>query len=92
MAEGYMVQLVGYIKKNLTKGYTIESLKWALINQGYARVEVQKAIDTVTHDLAHQAPILKEKPVIKVQHEPVLHEEVKSYNPSLWQRLKDFFK
>ena len=43
--ESYIQQLVKYIKKNIEKGYTTDSLRWALINQGYTRVEVQKAID-----------------------------------------------
>ena len=66
-----MQNLVNYIKKNLTKGYTLESLKCALINQGYSRIEVQRAIDITNKELAESAPKLKEKPIIR--HE--LHDE-----------------
>lgn len=53
-----------YIKKNLAKGYTLESLKWALVNQGYPRMTVDVAIQQANKELADTAPILKEKPVI----------------------------
>ena len=63
----YKKNLVNYIKKNLSKGYTLDSLKWALINQGYSRIEVNRAIEQANKDLASKAPILKEKPVIKYE-------------------------
>lgn len=56
--------LVEYIKKNLKKGYTLESLKYALISQGYPRSMVDLAIVQVNKDLAKKAPVLKEKPKI----------------------------
>ena len=58
-------ELTNYIKKNLKKGYTKESLHWALINQGYSRIEVERAIKKVDAQLASQAPILKTKPEIE---------------------------
>ena len=68
MAEiSYKENLVNYIKKNLSKGYTIDSLKWALINQGYSRIEVSRAIEQANKELAKKAPILKEKPIIKYE-------------------------
>lgn len=65
--KDYKTLLVDYFKKNLTKGYTIDSLKWALINQGYSRVAIESAIHQVNKELAEKAPILKEKPVIKYE-------------------------
>jgi len=65
--SNYQRQIVDYFKKNLAKGYTMESLRWALINQGYSKVVVEKAIEETTRELATQAPILKEKPEIKYQ-------------------------
>ena len=41
--EGYLKEIVDYIKKNLKKGYTKDSLKWALVKQGYPRLEVERA-------------------------------------------------
>ncbi len=67
MAENYKRQIIDYFKKNLTKGYTSETLKWALVNQGYSRVVVEDAIEQATKELAEKAPVLKEKPVIKYE-------------------------
>lgn len=68
MAEtDYKKKLRDYFKKNLKKGYTIDSLKWALIGQGYSRTAVERAIEDVNKELAKQAPILKEKPVIRYE-------------------------
>ena len=58
-------KIAEYFKKNLKKGYTIDSLKWALINQGYSRMIVEDAIKQANKELAEKAPILKEKPVIR---------------------------
>ncbi len=63
----YKKGLVDYFKKNLKKGYTSDSLKIALINQGYSRIAVEKAIEEAHKELAKKAPILKEKPKIKYE-------------------------
>lgn len=63
----YRKKLIIYFKKNLKKGYTSEALKWALIDQGYSRSVVERAIEQANKELAEKAPILKEKPVIKYQ-------------------------
>jgi hypothetical protein len=66
MKETLQVQkLAEYFKKNLGKGYTPDSLRWALINQGYQRTSVEKALELANFELARQAPLLREKPVIK---------------------------
>jgi len=68
MGESLRIRsLAEYIKKNISKGYTLESLKWALIKQGYHRMEVFKAIDVANHELAEKAPKLKEKPLINYE-------------------------
>jgi hypothetical protein len=64
MGTGSMRQIVDYIKKNLSKGYTSDSLKWALISQGYSRTIVSKSIEIANMELAEQAPRLIEKPTI----------------------------
>lgn len=68
-------QLADHIKKNLQKGYTIDSLKFSLLQQGYSRTSVEKAIEMANRQLAEQAPKIQEKPVIK--YEVVDEEEVK---------------
>ena len=59
--------MADYIKNNLSKGYTLESLKWALINQGYSRSLITKAIEIVNKEMAEKAPKLVEKPAIKYE-------------------------
>ena len=63
----YVGELTDYIKKNLKKGYTKESLKWALVNQGHSKLEVEKALRTVEIEMARDAPVLKTKPEITYQ-------------------------
>ncbi len=60
----YIGELASYIKKNLKKGYTKDSLKYALVNQGHSRLEVDKAIKRVEIELASEAPVLKTTPSI----------------------------
>ncbi|MBT3404802.1 hypothetical protein HN832_02275 [archaeon] len=60
-------KIVEYLKRNLKKGYTLDSLRWALINQDYSKVLIENAIDKVHQELAEKAPILKEKPKITYQ-------------------------
>jgi len=38
-------QIIGYIKKNLAKGYTLDTLKYSLLAQGYGRTSVEKALE-----------------------------------------------
>ena len=46
----YLNGLIEYAKKNLQKGYTKDSLKWALVNQGHSRMEVEKALAQASSD------------------------------------------
>ncbi len=84
----YKKELIEYIKKNLKKGYTKESLKWALVNQGYSKLEVEKAIKKTDEELANQAPILKAKPEIKYEIvEPRIEELKIEKKPPFWKGL-----
>ena len=79
-------KIVEYLKKNLAKGYTIDSLKIALIRQGYSRAMVELAISKVHAELAKQAPVLKEKPVIKYEVVDELDNPVEVKKP-WWKRI-----
>lgn len=57
-------KIIEYLKSNLKKGYTLDSLKWALIRQGYSRTMIEFAIKDLNKELSKQAPVLKEKPKI----------------------------
>ena len=78
--------LAEYLKRNLKKGYTLESLKWALIGQGYPRTSIEKAIEDLNKDLAKQAPIFKEKPIIKYELIDENNNSVKFHKP-WWKRI-----
>ena len=60
-------QLKEYFKRNINKGYTPDTLKWALINQSYSRVIVEKALEEAQQELAKEVPKFKEKPIIKYE-------------------------
>jgi len=60
-----MGEIVTYLKKNFKKGYTQESLRWALLNQNYSKIEVERAMRRANEELANEAPILKTKPEIE---------------------------
>ena len=83
---GSMKQMVDYLKNNVSKGYTMDSLKWALIKQGYSRSLVEKAIDNANREIAETAPKLKEKPTIRYE---VIdeHDNPIKVKKSWWGRL-----
>ena len=84
--EDYVAQLSMYIKKNLKKGYTLESLKYALINQGHSRLEVDKAIKKAQEEQSREAPVLETKPTIV--YEALDADNVKvEPKGSFWKRL-----
>src|SRR3989338_3625907 len=73
------------MKKNLKKGYTKESLKWALIGQGYSKIEVEKALKLVDKQLANEVHPLKTRPEIK--YEAVAPKQYYEEKKSLWRRF-----
>ena len=84
----YIDEISEYVRKNLKKGYTKDSLRVALITQGYSKFEVDKAIKKAEHELASQAPKLDTKPVIK--YESMDPKNMETYNKekkSFWKRL-----
>ena len=62
--QDHVQQIADHIKKNLIKGYTMESLKFSLMNQGYSRISIEKAMDIANLQLALEVPVMKEKPQI----------------------------
>jgi len=83
-------KIVEYFKKNLSKGYTLDSLKWALIKQGYSRTVVNQAIEIANKELAASAPVLKPKPVINYK---LMDEENRQVNlkKSFFKKILDKF-
>lgn len=67
MVIDYKKQIIEYLKKNLSKGYTLESLKIALLRQGYSKSIIERAVEQTNEELAKKAPEFKEKPKIKYE-------------------------
>lgn len=85
----YIQQLADYIKKNLNKGYTQDALRFSLINQGYSKISVEKAIELVNKQLADNVPPIKEKPQIVYK---IIKNNGESYIPlskksGFWRRI-----
>lgn len=84
-------QLADYIKKNLAKGYTLDSLRFSLVKQGYSRTSIEKSIEIANKQLASSAPKMEEKPVVK--YEIIDEEEMKRKvaeqegKKGFWKRL-----
>jgi len=74
--QSHVRPLVDYIKKNSSKGYSRDSLKWALIKQGRPKHEVDKAFALADAEIASEQPqpiALPEpqiEPIVNVEPEP----------------------
>lgn len=70
MSKDLTSDLTEYIKRNIKKGYTKESLVIALRDQGYSRIQIKKAIERADTELSKTAPKLSESPKIKREAYP----------------------
>jgi len=84
--ENFKRKLVNYFKKNIVKGYTPDSLRFALMSQGYTRTAVETALETANKELAEKAPVLKDKP--KITYEIIdQHNKPVKIKKSWWRSL-----
>jgi len=88
----YKRELIEYFKKNLAKNYPEESLKFALMSQGYSRVAVEDALASAHKELAERAPVLKTKPVIKHEFYDEKNNPIKFEPFTTWEKMKFFLK
>lgn len=79
--------LVEYFKKNLRKGYTTDSLKWALVRQGYSRTEIMMSLEQANKELAEEAPVIKERPVINYELLNEQNQSVIVEKRSWWKKI-----
>jgi hypothetical protein len=86
----YRMKLVEYLKKNLKKGYPVETLRIALINQGYSRQIIDEALKEAMKRMAAEAPVIAEKP--QIEHEVIAEEEPVVAKKSMWKKLVEFFQ
>ena len=90
---GITQQLAEYIKKNLKKGYTLDALKFSLMNQGYSKISVEKAIEITNRQIAEEIPPIKEKPEITYKIIADKQEDLEQVKVSLnnkkgfWERV-----
>ena len=64
----------------------MDALRWALVNQGHSKLEVDKAISKVEDEMAQEAPLLETKPEIKyevIEPKDIIIEEKKPW----WKRI-----
>lgn len=76
----YLQNLVDYAKRNLKKGYNSDSLRWALINQGHSRIEVDKALSMAQSETSREnlsASKVKPETAPQIQIMPSLEPEEK---------------
>ena len=78
--------IVDYVKKNLEKGYTKDSLKWALINQGYMKIEVEKAFRIVEEEMPKMPPLRQEPRQVQVTSTIQVNPEVEQEKVSFWKK------
>lgn len=92
--KNYIEQLAEYIRSNLKKGYTLESLKISLEHQGYSKISINNAAELVHKQLSKTAPILKEKPEITytVIEEPIIVKEQYPKEPAISTIPENFSK
>jgi len=88
-------QLAEHIEKNINKGYTTDSLKFSLINQGYSRITVEKAIELANKNIAEKIPPIKEKPqitykIIEKENNKTNITTIPIKKKNWWQKLFEF--
>lgn len=87
-----MGQVISYIKGNLKRGYTKDSLKLALASQGHSKIEIERAFRKTEEELAYSAPVLKTKPKITyeiVEPKTDTSIPIKTKKKSFWKRFFD---
>jgi hypothetical protein len=88
MAEGYRKNLIDHLKKALTKGYKEDSLRWALLGQGYSDAVIDRAMKQAISELSSEekARFEKEKPKITYKVYDENNRQIKFKEP-FWKRI-----
>jgi len=74
-------QLVDYIKSNLKKGYKKESLKWALVEQGHSKLEIQRAFEKAEEEISQERPVFRniQEPKMEIIDPSISNEKKKGF-------------
>ena len=79
--ENSLTPIVDYLEKNLAKGYQLESLKWALVNQKHSKIEIEKAIKIIE---ARRPKKVEETPKVElISKDEIQMPEKKSF----WKKI-----
>jgi len=89
-------ELADYIKKNLSKGYDLDSLKYSLLSQGYSRTSVNKAIGLANKQMQNKSSIIIEGEEKEIKYDLIdddLRKKVEfdMENEGFFSKLKRFF-
>jgi hypothetical protein len=76
----YMKHLVGYVNNNLSKGYNIDQIRILLLNQGYSRPAIDRAVRMAEANRPLPMPAVKEEPKIQ----PIVEEPPKKKGFFAW--------
>ncbi len=79
--KGIVDDISEYVKKNLKKGYKKDSLKWALINQGHSKFEIEKAMQKAQAEIDAESRSTESKPKIEYKITPIIEKK------SFWKRF-----
>lgn len=90
MDEIHRERIERYLRTNLEKGYSEDSLKWALIKQGNSRTEVARALTKVKKEMADKKKE-KEKPEIKYEIYGQDNKPIQD-GKSWWRRFLDWVR
>jgi len=87
--------IVDYLKKNLVKGHKINNLKWALISEGYSKIEVEKAMRIVDEETQKEKQFaeLKSKKELEKQSSEIITDEMPANieKQGFFSKLVSFF-
>jgi hypothetical protein len=88
MTEGYRKNLIDHIKRALSKGYKADSLRWALLGQGYSDAVIDRAMKQAINELSDEerARLEKEKPKITYKLYDENNRQIKLKKP-FWKRI-----
>jgi uncharacterized protein Smg (DUF494 family) len=79
--------LLDYFHKNLGKGYTVESLKFTLLSQGYLRSDIDRVVEIIQEKSRKAKQDVEMKELEKKQAVQSFHEEEKQKPKGFFGRL-----
>lgn len=53
--KSHLRDMTDHIKKNVQKGYSLESLRWALVKQGHHKHDIERALKSAQDEMTQEA-------------------------------------